>query len=57
MSNEKLVEEIMWIAFENDVATELIEKAGGYMSKERMDRTSAYERAFHELELQYPDNE
>lgn len=57
MTNEELVEEIMWIAFENDVATELIEKAGDYMSKDKLDRVAAYEKAFHELELNYSEEQ
>jgi len=51
VSNEELVEEMMWIAFTEDMSTELVELAGRYMSHEGMSRCDAYHKAFYELEL------
>ena len=51
VSNEELVEEMMWVAFTEDMSTELVELAGKYMSHEGMSRCDAYHKAFYELEL------
>ena len=51
VSNEKMVEEMMWIAFTEDKATELVELAGRYMSHDGISRHEAYHKAFFELGL------
>ena len=51
ITNEKMVEEMMWIAFTEDMATELVELAGRYMSHDSLSRHDAYHKAFFELGL------
>lgn len=51
VSNEEIIEEIMWIAFEQDKAVELVEIASSYLLKEKTDRVTAYENAFRDLKL------
>jgi len=57
-TNESFIEELMWVAFEQNRAIELAELAGSYILKERLSRYKAYERAFYELGLKHkPDPE
>lgn len=56
ITNEEIIEEIMWVAYESDKAIELVELASGYIMREGLQRMDAYERAFRELDLKLPDN-
>ncbi len=56
IQNEEILEELMWIAYENDKAIELVELAGSFIMKDGFSRIQAYERAFNELGLVIPDN-
>lgn len=49
MTDEELVEEIMWIAFEKDFEFELIELATRYMTKDKLSRLESYKKALNEL--------
>lgn len=56
ITNEEIIEEIMWIAYEGNKAIELVELASNYMMREGLQRMDAYEKAFRELDLKLPDN-
>ena len=51
MSNEKIIEELLWIAYQHNLGIQLAELAGDYIKKNSMPRMEAYEKAFHELGL------
>lgn len=53
VTNEQFIEELMWLAFEQDQAVELAELAGSLILKEGVSRHDAYEKAFHELGLKH----
>jgi hypothetical protein len=51
MSNEDLIEELLWIAYQKDLGIQLAELAGSKQKKDGLDRYDAYEKAFYELGL------
>lgn len=53
VTNEEFIEELMWLAFEQDQAVELAEMAGSLILKENLSRYAAYEKAFYELGLKH----
>lgn len=55
MSNEDLVEELMWTAYEQNKGIELAELAADKIKYERLSRVEAYEKAFTELGLKHKD--
>lgn len=52
MSNEEIVEELLWKAFELGLGTQLAELAGSILLKEKITRIEAYEKAYRELGLE-----
>ena len=49
---DKLIDEMLWIAFQNGVGIELAEAAGSYIRTHKVSRLEAYEKAFNDLNLQ-----
>jgi hypothetical protein len=51
MSNEDLIEEMLWTAYQHDKGIQLAEMAGTLILKEKIGRMKAYEKAYHNLKL------
>jgi hypothetical protein len=51
MSNEDLIEEMLWTAYKEGKGILLAEMAGMLMLKEKLSRMKAYEIAYSSLEL------
>ena len=51
MSNEDIVEELMWSAYEQGKGIELAELAADKVRYQQLNRHEAYEQAFRELGL------
>lgn len=51
MSNDDLIEEMLWTAYKQGKGILLAEMAGMFMLKEKLSRIKAYEKAYHNLEL------
>ena len=48
-SNEELIEELMWDAYEKGMGTNLIDLASDIQSKEKMERVDAFQSAYIQL--------
>jgi hypothetical protein len=51
MTDEDLIDEMLWIAFKEGVGIELAEAAGHYIQSEKLTRKQAYDKAFQKLDL------
>lgn len=52
MSNEDLIEEMLWNAYKQGKGILLAEMAGMLMLKEKLSRMKAYEKAYTSLDLE-----
>lgn len=52
MSNEKIIEELLWNAYKEGLGIQLAELAGVKMKQESVTRLEAYEKAYIELGLE-----
>ena len=53
MSNEELIEELLWEAHEKGLGDAMIKLAGGYIKDHNMRKSFAYQKAYDELQIKY----
>jgi hypothetical protein len=53
MSNEELIEELLWTAYQKGMGVQLAERAGELLKNSKIDRIVAYEKAYNELGLSH----
>jgi hypothetical protein len=51
MTDEEIIEELLWIAYEKGLGIQLAELAGSKMKNGNLDKMVAYDEAYQELGL------
>lgn len=52
MTNEEIIEELLWMAYQKGLGVQLAELAGTKIKESKVDRVSAYDEAYRELGLE-----
>jgi hypothetical protein len=53
MTNDELIEELLWEAHEKGLGTNMIQLAGKYINEDNMRKSFAYQKAYDELQVKY----
>lgn len=55
MTNEEIIEELLWVAYQKGLGVQLAELAGTKIRESGLSRMDAYEEAYRELGLQHQE--
>ncbi len=53
VTNDELIEELLWKAYQKGFGSELLDAAKLYMDRDGLRKSFAYQKAYTELETQY----
>lgn len=53
MTNDELIEELLWEAHNKGMGKEMISLASKYISEYKMRKSFAYQKAYEELQIEY----
>jgi len=53
MTNDELIEELLWEAHKKGLGTDMIQLAGKYINENNMRKSFAYQKAYDELQVKY----
>ena len=53
MSNEELIEELLWESHKKGLGDAMIQLAGKYINENKMRKSFAYQKAYEDLQVKY----
>jgi hypothetical protein len=53
MTNDELIEELLWEAHGKGLGIEMLNLAGKYIKEQNMRKSFAYQKAYDELQIKY----